>query len=105
MVIIFSKYGFQIAYITSMFENIRLYHLSSLSKADKINLWHRQLGHYNINKIRNKIIQKKKKKLKFHLDCQICSHSKLKKFFFFHTKKIQHNKSKKYFRIPTYEFL
>jgi mevalonate pyrophosphate decarboxylase len=44
IIITFSKYDFQIAYITSLFRKYTptfLMHLSTLSLADKINLWHR----------------------------------------------------------------
>ena len=71
----FSKYGFQIAYITSMFESIYQHLLCTLSKAEKINLWHRRLGHFNISKILNKL-----SKINIPSKCQICSHSKLKDF-------------------------
>jgi len=52
-----------------------LMHLSTLSKAEKINLWHRRLGHFNISKILNKL-----SKINIPSKCQICSHSKLKDF-------------------------
>ncbi|OUM58043.1 hypothetical protein PIROE2DRAFT_16785 [Piromyces sp. E2] len=50
-----------------------LYHLNHLSKKDKIILWHRRLGHFNILNIKNKLL-----KIKEHSKCPICSHSKMK---------------------------
>ena len=50
-----------------------LMHLSHLSKSDKINLWHRHLGHYSINNIKNKLL-----KIDIKSKCPICSHSKLR---------------------------
>jgi len=32
-------------------------HLSTLNKLDKINLWHRHHGHFNINPIKNKLLK------------------------------------------------
>jgi len=50
-------------------------HLSHLNKIDKINLWHRRLGHYNINSLKNKLL-----KINIKLKCPICSSSKLRDF-------------------------
>ena len=46
-------------------------HLSTLNKLDKINLWHRCLGHFNINPIKNKLL-----KINIKSKCPICSQSK-----------------------------
>jgi len=46
-------------------------HLSTLYKLDKINLWHRRLGHFNINPIKNKLL-----KINIKSKCLICSQSK-----------------------------
>ena len=48
-----------------------LMHLSTLNKLDKINLWHRRLGHFNINPIKNKLL-----KINIKSKCPICSQSK-----------------------------
>jgi len=50
-------------------------HLSHLNKINKINLWHRRLGHYNINSLKNKLL-----KINIKLKCPICSGSKLRDF-------------------------
>ena len=52
-----------------------LMNLSTLNKMDKINLWHRRLGHYNINAIKNKLL-----KINIKTKCPICSNSKLRNF-------------------------
>jgi len=52
-----------------------LMNLSSLNKMDEINLWHRRLGHYNINAIKNKLL-----KINIKTKCPICSNSKLRNF-------------------------
>ena len=49
--------------------------LTTLNKTNKINLWHRRLGHYNINTIKNKLL-----KINIRAKCPICSNSKLKNF-------------------------
>jgi len=70
--------------------NIVLTHLTHLNKAEKINLWHRRLGHFNINNIKNKLL-----KLNIHYKCPICSNSKLRNLPHKKTK----NKSKYIFEL------
>ena len=67
-----------------------LMNLSQLSKIDRINLWHRRLGHYNINHVKNKLL-----KINIKSKCPICSNSKLKNFSYKKTE----NKSKSIFEL------
>eukprot|EP00833_Pecoramyces_ruminatium_P004671 jgi/Orpsp1_1/1178703/evm.model.c7180000066417.1 len=48
---------------------------SHLNKVDKISLWHRRLGHYNMNSLKSKLL-----KINIKSKCPICSNSKLKSF-------------------------
>jgi len=49
-----------------------IFNLSTLSKTNKINLWHRRLGHFNINQLKNKLLQ-----INIKTKCPICFSSKL----------------------------
>jgi hypothetical protein len=46
----------------------------NIAKTNKIKLWHRRLGHFGINTIKNKLL-----KININVHCDICSQSKLKK--------------------------
>jgi len=56
------------------YENkIHFQNLLNITKIDKINLWHRRLGHFNINNIKHHLL-----KINIKTKCPICSNSKMK---------------------------
>ena len=60
------------------YENkIHLQNLLNITKIDKINLWHRRLGHFNINSIKHHLL-----KININTKCPIYSNSKMKKTSF-----------------------
>ena len=70
--------------------NTHLHDIYNITNSNKISLWHRRLGHFNISHIKNKLL-----KLNVKPRCPICSYSKLKCFPF----KKSHNKSKNIFEL------
>jgi len=65
-----------------------VYSLSNLSRKDKINLWYRRLGHFNIIHIKNKLLQ-----INIKSKYPVCSNLKMKNFSF----KKSENKTKSTF--------
>jgi len=64
-------------------DNLLYSNLYNITKLDKINLWHRRLGHFNIDKIKNNLL-----KYDIKTKCPICSNSKMKNAIF---KKAENN--------------
>jgi len=67
--------NYQINFSNTQNKSLIFMNISNINKNEKLNLWYRRLGHFDISPIKNKLL-----KLNIKQKCPICTNSKLKNY-------------------------